>query len=91
MDRGYSVSATKSQACGSGSRFNGVPGSVSGFATRIRIQEGKNDPQKIEKIKKFHVLKFWMFTEGFFCSLEVLYGGLGIIKFLLFFFFNFWS
>ncbi len=23
----------------------------------IRIQEGKNNPQKVEKIKKFHVLK----------------------------------
>jgi hypothetical protein len=25
--------------------FNGVPESVSGFASRIRIQEGKNDSQ----------------------------------------------
>jgi hypothetical protein len=29
-----------------GSGFNGVPGSVSGFAIRIRIQEGKNGPEK---------------------------------------------
>jgi hypothetical protein len=28
----------------------------------IRIQEGKNDPKKWEKIKKFHVLKCWMFS-----------------------------
>jgi hypothetical protein len=32
-------------------RFNGVSGheSGSGFAIRIRIQEGKNDPRKMEK------------------------------------------
>jgi hypothetical protein len=30
----------------------------SGFGFRIRIQEGKNDPQKV---KKFHVLKCWIF------------------------------
>jgi hypothetical protein len=32
---------------------------------------------------KFHVLKCWMFSlraEGFFCSLNGLYGGLGIGK-----------
>ncbi len=28
------------------SGFNGVPVSGSGFAIRIQIQEGKNDPQK---------------------------------------------
>jgi len=28
----------------------------------IRIREGKNDPQKWEKIKKFHVLECWMFS-----------------------------
>jgi hypothetical protein len=32
------------QGCGSG--FNRVCGSVSGFGIQIRIQEGKNDPQK---------------------------------------------
>jgi hypothetical protein len=30
--------------------------------TRIRIQEGKNDPQKKKKVKKFHVLNGWMFS-----------------------------
>jgi len=34
----------------------------SGHWIRIPIQEGKNDPQKIEKMKKFHVLKCWMFS-----------------------------
>jgi hypothetical protein len=28
----------------------------------IRIQERKNDPQKKEKVKLFHVLKCWMFS-----------------------------
>jgi hypothetical protein len=43
----------------------------------IRIQEGKNDQQKIEKNKEFHVLKCWMFSfEGW----RLLYGGLGICK-----------
>jgi hypothetical protein len=28
----------------------------------IRIQEGKNDPQKLKKFKKFQVLKCWMFS-----------------------------
>ncbi len=53
------------------------------FRSGIRIQGGKNDPQNQKKIKKFHVLKCWMFSfkaEGFFCSLDVLYGGLGIGK-----------
>ncbi len=27
---------------------------------RIQIQEGKNDPQKKKKVKKFHVLNCWM-------------------------------
>ena len=35
------------QCCGSGSGFNGVPGSVSGFA--IRIQGGQKWPTNIEK------------------------------------------
>jgi hypothetical protein len=36
---------------------------------------------KNRKNKKFHVLKCWMFSlraEGFSCSLDVLYGGIGI-------------
>ncbi len=39
-------------------------GSGSVFGIRIRIQEGKNDPQmtKVEKIGKFHVLNCWMFS-----------------------------
>ncbi len=41
---------------------------------------GQKGPTKIEKSKKFHVLKCWMFTfEGFAYSLDVLNGGLGII------------
>jgi len=31
------------QCCGS--RFSGFPGSVCEFASRIRIQKGKNDPR----------------------------------------------
>ncbi len=34
-----------------------------------------------EKIKKFNVLECWMFflrAEGFFCNLDILFGGLGI-------------
>jgi hypothetical protein len=34
-----------------------------GLGHWIRIQEGKNnDPQKLKKVKKFHVLKCWMFS-----------------------------
>jgi hypothetical protein len=40
-----------------GSGFKQVSGSVSGFGIRIRIQEGKNDPQKKKKIKKFNISK----------------------------------
>ncbi len=29
---------------------------------QIRIKEGKNDPHKEKKIKKFYVLKCWMFS-----------------------------
>ncbi len=30
-----------------------------------RIKEGKNDPQKLKKVEKFHVSKCWMFySEG---------------------------
>jgi hypothetical protein len=44
-----------------GSGFNKVSGSVSGFGIRIRIQEGKKEPQKW-KIKKFYDLKCSMFS-----------------------------
>ncbi len=37
---------------------------------------GQKLPQKIEKVKKFHVLKCSMFS----CSVAVLYGGPGISK-----------
>jgi hypothetical protein len=34
-----------------------------------------------KKVNKFHFLKYWMFSfEGFPCSLDLLYGGLGISK-----------
>jgi hypothetical protein len=33
------------------------------FGRRIRIQVN-NDPQKLKKVKKFHVLKSWMFSLG---------------------------
>jgi hypothetical protein len=28
----------------------------------MRIQKGKNDPQKQKKVNKFHVLMCWMFS-----------------------------
>jgi hypothetical protein len=44
----------------------------------IRIQEGKNDPQKKSKeCSCFEVLDV-LRAEGFSCSLGILYGGLGI-------------
>ncbi len=74
---------------------------------RIRVQEGKNDPQNR---KKFINFLFWssgcslLRAEGFSCSLDVLLGGLGISNcnfnlkrfkknFQLYsiFVFNFWS
>jgi hypothetical protein len=62
-----------------GSRINQVSGSgsVFGIRIRIRIQDGKNDPPKKKTVKKFHVLKCWMFS---FESREayVLYGDQGI-------------
>jgi hypothetical protein len=64
----------------------GVPGSVS--AIWIRIQEGKYDPQKKKKINKFHFLSAGcsvLRAEGFSCSLDVLYGGLGINKLQFFY------
>jgi hypothetical protein len=39
--------------------------------------------KKMEKVKKFHVFMckiFFLRAEGFSCSLDVLYGGLGISK-----------
>ncbi len=51
-------SVTGSSVCGSG--FYQVSGS--GFRIRIRIQEGKNYPQKKKIVKKVHVLKCWMFS-----------------------------
>ena len=56
-----SVNPTSVQGCGyksgsvSGSGFSRVSGSGSGFGIRIRIQEGKNDPQKKKKCFKVHV------------------------------------
>ncbi len=53
-------------------------GSGSAFKLRIRIQEGKKTENRI--------FMFWsagcslLRAEGFFCSLGVLYGGLGISK-----------
>ncbi len=47
-----------------------------------RIEEGKNDPQKLRKVMKFHV--FWsagcsiLRAESFSCSLDVHHGGLGM-------------
>jgi hypothetical protein len=38
-------------------------GSVLFFLGWILIQEGKHDPQKyVEKVRKFHVFKCWMFS-----------------------------
>ncbi len=68
-----------------GSRFNRFSGSGSGI--RIQIHESMDDPKKLKKFKKFHVLKCWMVPmEGWrLCYLGVLYGGLGISKLLFFF------
>ncbi len=59
---------------------SGFSGSGSGIRIRImvRIQGGKNDPQKLKFQEHFEVLMFSL--EGFSCSLDVLYGGLGIGK-----------
>ncbi len=45
---------------------------------RIRIQKGKNDPQKKKKVKK--ITCSLLRAEGFSCSLGVLYRGLRINK-----------
>jgi hypothetical protein len=35
------------------------------YSIRIRIKEGKNDPQKKKEVKNFHILKkCWMFSFG---------------------------
>ncbi len=50
-----------------GSALIWVGGSGSAFKLRIqiRIQEGKNSPQKVlKKVQNFHVLKCWMFSFG---------------------------
>jgi hypothetical protein len=82
-----------------GSGFNGVPGSVSrsGFAIRIRIQDGKNYPQTLKKLIKFICLSAEcsvLRAEGFFFSFEI-----STLQFLMknkkifscIFFFSFWS
>ncbi len=81
-----------------GSGFNQVSGSGSG-------SRRKNYTQKLEKnleISCFEMLDVFLTAEGFFCSLDVLYEGLGlgklqflIIKYLIVFsavhFSNLWS
>ena len=63
-----------------GFTFIGVASSGSAFNLWIRIQEGKNDPQKKSKeCSCFEVLDV-LRAEGFSCSLGILYEGLGISK-----------
>ncbi len=65
--------------CGSGSGFNGVPGSVSwsGFAIRIRIQEGKMAQKKREQLINFI---FWSAGCSFFQGWRLpLYGNLDVL------------
>jgi hypothetical protein len=51
----YSGTLPHHQGCGSGSVLN--PDSVRSVDPyQIRFQEGKNDPEKKKKLKKFHVL-----------------------------------
>ncbi len=55
------------------SGFNGIPGSGSGFTICIRIQEGKNDPQKYKNVTKFHFLNAGcslLGAEDFSCCLD---------------------
>jgi hypothetical protein len=54
-------------------------GSAQILVVWVRIQEGNNDPQKLRKEEKFHVLKCWMFS---FEGLNVL---LGINKYIAIF------
>jgi hypothetical protein len=90
------IGCTLLQCGGSGSGLNGVPGSVSGFAIRIWIQEDKNEQQKWSA--GCPIFK----DEGFSCSMDVVWGGLVIRKLQvliketiqncqLYFFPNFWS
>ncbi len=75
----YSWSENKycaGQGFGSGSGS----GSVFGIRIRIRIQEGKNDPQKEKKFMFWSVGWPLLWAAGFFCNLDILYGGLGIGK-----------
>ncbi len=68
--------------------FNGVPGSR--FTIQIQVQEGKNDPQN--RGKKLINFIFWstgtgcslLRAEGFSCSVDVLYVGLGMSKIAIF-------
>jgi hypothetical protein len=59
------------QGFGSGSELD--PDSIGSVAPDPGWQDW---PTKLKKIKKFHFLR----AEGFFCNLDVLYGGLGIGK-----------
>jgi hypothetical protein len=70
----------------------------SGQWIRNRIRNPDPEPggqkmtHKSRKSKKFHVWKCWKFSfgaEGFFCNLDVLYGGLGILFPALIFFLQF--
>ncbi len=74
-----------SQGCGSGSQLDpdsfGASGSGSVFEIRIRIQEGKSNPQKLRNFMLLRAGCSLLRAEGFFCNLDVLYGGLGIGKF----------
>jgi hypothetical protein len=85
-----------------GSGFNRVSGSGSVFGIRIRIKEGKNYRQKYKKDVSSAGCSL-LRAEGFSCSLNVLYGGLGIsnLQFVIkiisnffpavIFFHHFWS
>jgi hypothetical protein len=55
----------------------------SGSGNRIRIQEDKNCPQKYKKVVLSNGCSL-LRADGFSCSLEVIYGGLGISKFQFF-------
>jgi hypothetical protein len=55
------------QCCGSGSVF-------------FLVNLGQNDPQKVKKFKFLSARYFLLRDEDFSCSLDVLYGGLGISK-----------
>ncbi len=63
-----------------GSVFNRASGSGSVFGIRIRIQEGKNNPHKEKKFMFWSVGWPLLWAAGFFCNLDILYGGLGIGK-----------